>query len=254
MELIYLRAQRDMEQKVGNDSRLEVGNERREAIKGNSIAVLGAEEHRTVTADRKVQLKASDYLQISGSSHHQIGEALVIETGEHVHIKAGANLVLDAGASITLKAGGHHVVIGAGGVFSSSEVEVGGSPVMGMAAHALLPGTVAGLLATVVPEPVEEDELEEEEEEVEEEGITLRIGVFFDGTGNNKANSETVAACFAPDANLEEAAEEVRKYCATYGYDGNGSSPDNSYGNDVSNIARLYERRLQELSATRLLN
>ncbi|EJM20869.1 Rhs element Vgr protein [Pseudomonas sp. GM18] len=240
-ELIYLRAERDMTQKVENDSRLDVGNERRETIKGNSIAVLGAEEHRTVTADRKVQLKASDYLKVDGSSHTRIGETLVVETGEHVHIKAGASLVLDGGASITLKAGGHHIVIDADGVFSSSEIEDGGSPVAGMAAHALLPGTVAGLLASVAPAPLEEDELEEEEEEVEEEGITLRIGVFFDGTGNNKANSETVAACYAPDANLAEAAEEIQKHCAAYGYDGNGSSPDNSYGNDVSNIVRLYK-------------
>ncbi|PSS44336.1 type VI secretion system tip protein TssI/VgrG, partial [Pseudomonas sp. BBP2017] len=36
-ELIYLRAQRDLAQKIANDSRLEVGNERRETIKGNSI-------------------------------------------------------------------------------------------------------------------------------------------------------------------------------------------------------------------------
>ncbi|WP_033048743.1 type VI secretion system tip protein TssI/VgrG [Pseudomonas sp. GM21] len=240
-ELIYLRAQRDLEQKVENDSRLEVGNERRENIKGNSIVVLGAEEHHTVTEDRKTQLKASDYLQIAASSYTRVGEALVVEAGEHVHIKAGASLVLDAGASITLKAGGHHIVIDADGVFSSSEIEVGGSPGAGMAVHALLPGTVAGLLAPVVPASLEEDELEEEEEEVEEEGITLRIGVFFDGTGNNKANSETVAACYSPDANLAEAAEEIQKHCAAYGYDGNGSSPDNSYGNDVSNIVRLYK-------------
>ncbi len=33
-ELIYLRAQRDMEQKIEHDSRLEVGNERRETIQG----------------------------------------------------------------------------------------------------------------------------------------------------------------------------------------------------------------------------
>jgi type VI secretion system secreted protein VgrG len=246
LELIYLRAQRDMEQKVGNDSRLDVGNERREAIKGNSIAVLGAEEHRTVTADRKVQLKANDYLQIAGSSHNQIGEAWVVEAGEHVHIKAGAHLVLDAGASITLKAGGHHVVIDAGGVFSSSEVEVGGSPGTGMAAHALLPGTVAGLLAAVVPEPPsseenESDELEEEEEEVEEEGITLRIGVFFDGTGNNRSNSEMVAGCYARDVNLLEEAEDILQFCQARGYDGKGNTPDNSYGNDTSNVAKLYE-------------
>ena len=249
LELIYLRAQRDMEQKVGNDSRLDVGNERKETIKGNSISVLGAEEHRTVTADRKVQLKASDYLQVWGSSHNQIGEALVVEAGEHVHIKAGANLVLDAGASITLKAGGHHVVIDAGGVFSSSEVEVGGSPVTGMAAHALLPGTVAGLLAAVVPEPLEEDqldELEEEEEEVEEEGITLRIGVFFDGTGNNRSNSEMVAGCYARDVNLLEEAEDIQRFCEAYGYDAKGNTPDSSYGNDTSNVAKLHDLYLDD--------
>jgi type VI secretion system secreted protein VgrG len=243
-ELIYLRAQRDLEQKVINDSRLEVGNERRETIKGHSITVLEAEEHRTVMADRKVQLKASDYLQVAGDSHTRVDETLVVEAGQHLHIKAGTHLVLDAGESITLKIGGQHIVINADGIFSSSEMEIGGSPVAGMAAQALLPGAMAGLLVSVARAPLEEgesDELEEEEEEVELEGITLRIGMFFDGTGNNKANSETVAACYAPDANLAEAAEEIQKHCAAYGYDGNGSSPDNSYGNDVSNIVRLYK-------------
>lgn len=248
-ELIYLRAQRDLDQKVVNDSRLEVGNERRETIKGHSITVLEAEEQRTVMADRKVQLKASDYLQIAGSSHIRIGEALVVEAGEDVHIKAGANLVLDAGASITLKAGGHHIVIDAGGVFSSTEIETGGTPGTSVSANPLLPGAVAVLAlapSMTSAQHLVDGELEEEEEEVELEdevpsGITLRIGMFFDGTGNNKANSETVAACYAPDANLADAAEEIQKHCAAYGYDGNGSSPDNSYGNDVSNIARLYD-------------
>ncbi|UVM24220.1 PAAR domain-containing protein [Pseudomonas wadenswilerensis] len=84
--------------------------------------------------------------------------------------------------------------------------------------------------------------LEEEEEEVEvDDGVTLRIGVFFDGTGNNLANSATVAQCFARDVELEEEAEEVRRHCARYGYDGQGNVPDNSYGNDMTNVARLYE-------------
>lgn len=73
-----------MEQKVENDSRLEVGNERRETIKGNSIAVLEAEEQRTVTADRKVQLKANDYLQVASSSHTRVGQTLVVEAGQEV--------------------------------------------------------------------------------------------------------------------------------------------------------------------------
>ncbi|WP_448725609.1 type VI secretion system tip protein TssI/VgrG [Pseudomonas farris] len=243
-ELIYLRAQRDLDQKVVNDSRLEVGNEHRVTIKGDRITVLGAEEHLTITSNRKTQVNANDCLHVSGDSHTRVDETLVVEAGEHVHIKAGAYLVIDGGESLSLRVGGQHIVLNADGIFSSNAIEVGGSPKPGTAAHTLLQGAEAGLLLSVAPAPpVDEtsDELEEEEEEDELEGITLRIGMFFDGTGNNKANSETVAACYAPDANLAEAAKEIQKHCAAYGYDGNGSSPDNSYGNDVSNIVRLYE-------------
>jgi type VI secretion system secreted protein VgrG len=243
-ELIYLHAQRDMEQKVGNDSRIEVGNESRVTIKGDRITVLGSEEHLTITSDRKIQVSGNDYLHVAGESHTRADETLVIEAGQHVHIKAGTHLVISAEESLSITVGDQHIVLNADGIFSSSAIDVGGAPTPGTAVHTLLQGAAAGLLVFVAPEPSEEnesDELEEEEEEVEEEGITLRIGMFFDGTGNNKANSETVAACYAPDVNLAEVAEEIQKHCAAYGYDGNGSSPDNSYGNDVSNIVRLYK-------------
>jgi type VI secretion system secreted protein VgrG len=224
-ELIYLRAQRNLEQTVLNDSRLEVGNERRAIIQGD------------------------DSLQVAGNRHARIGKALIAEAGEQVHINAGTDLVLEAARSITLRVGDQHIVINGDGVFSSKVIEDGGSPASAMAARALLPGTAVDVLAPPAPLPSgnnASDELEEEEEEVElgdetPTGITLRIGMFFDGTGNNKANSETVAACYAPDADLADAAEEIQKHCAAYGYDGEGNSPDNSYGNDVSNIARLYE-------------
>ncbi|MEL7937009.1 PAAR domain-containing protein [Pseudomonas delhiensis] len=84
-------------------------------------------------------------------------------------------------------------------------------------------------------------EEEEEEEEQEEAGIVLRLGLFFDGTGNNEANSAAAAGCFAADVGLAaEVAEDIRQYCAALGYDGQGGAPDNSYGNDLSNVARLY--------------
>ncbi|HEX4548904.1 type VI secretion system tip protein TssI/VgrG [Pseudomonas sp.] len=212
-ELIHVRAQRDMAQKIGNSLQLEVGNERRETISGNSYT--------------------------------RAGRSLDIEAGQQVLLKAGASVVLDAGASITLKAGGHHLVIDSGGIFSSTEIETGRKP-QNSETSLLLPGLDGALPSAPAVHERAEEELEEEEEEVDLEdetpgGITLRIGVFFDGTGNNKANSETVAACYAPDANLAEAAAEIQQHCATYGYDGDGNSPDNSYGNDVSNIARLYE-------------
>ncbi|MPQ85867.1 type VI secretion system tip protein VgrG [Pseudomonas sp. MAFF 730085] len=153
-ELIYLRAQRDMEHRVENDSRLHVGNERKEIIKGNSVVVLEAQDQRTVTADRKTRLKANDYLCVANSSHTRVGQTLVAEAGQEVHLKAGARLILDAGASITLKAGGQHIVMGAGGIFSSCEIQLGGAPMPGTPANPILPGALTALLAPAELPPV----------------------------------------------------------------------------------------------------
>lgn len=47
---------------------------------------------------------------------------------------------------------------------------------------------------------------------------------------------------------MTDVAEAVREHCAKYGYDGEGSSPDNSYGNDLSNVARLYDLYLDDVA------
>ncbi len=82
--------------------------------------------------------------------------------------------------------------------------------------------------------------LEEEEEEEEldsRQSVTLRIGVFFDGTGNNAGNSAIGAQCRASDIGLGDVeARAVVQRCEAHHLD-----PDSSYGNDVSNIWRLYE-------------
>ena len=55
------------------------------------------------------------------------------------------------------------------------------------------------------------------------------------------ANSEAAAGCYAVNLGLQpQAAEDIRQHCAAFGYDGKGGSPDNSYGNEVTNVARLY--------------
>ncbi|WDU60414.1 type VI secretion system tip protein TssI/VgrG [Pseudomonas poae] len=127
-ELIYLRAERDLEQQVGHDSRLEVAGERLEIIRGSSTVHLESEEHRHVTGDRKVVLKASDHLDVQGDSRTHVGRTLVLEAGQQLHVKAGASLVIDAGTQLSLKAGGEHLVIQAGGIFSSRPIIQGGSP------------------------------------------------------------------------------------------------------------------------------
>jgi type VI secretion system secreted protein VgrG len=126
-ELIYLRAQRDLEQQVGHDSRLEVAGQRREIIRGLSTVHLENEEHRHVSGDRKTVLKASDQLDVQGDSRTHIGQTLVLEAGQQLHLKAGASLVIDAGTQLSLKAGGEHLVIQAGAIFSSRPITLGGS-------------------------------------------------------------------------------------------------------------------------------
>ncbi len=76
-------------------------------------------------------INADDLLQVSGTSSQTLG-ALVIQAGQQAHVTA-SNVVIDAGMSLTLSAGGHHVVINAGGIFSSVPIVQGGAPLPGLA-------------------------------------------------------------------------------------------------------------------------
>ncbi|MDL2186777.1 type VI secretion system tip protein TssI/VgrG [Pseudomonas sp. ChxA] len=146
-ELIYLRAQRDLEQWVGHDSRLEVAGERREIIRGLSTVHLDGGEQRHISADRTIVLGTNDRLDVQGDSQTHIGQSMVIQAGQQIVLKAGASLVIDAGAQLSLKAGGEHLIIQAGGIFSSRPVTLGGLPPLTPSAS-LLPTVDAPSLST----------------------------------------------------------------------------------------------------------
>ncbi|MBC3956033.1 MULTISPECIES: T6SS phospholipase effector Tle1-like catalytic domain-containing protein [Pseudomonas] len=61
--------------------------------------------------------------------------------------------------------------------------------------------------------------------------VTVRVGLFFDGTGNNRINSRIGADC---QALMEVNGDRHIKECA-----GRHADPGSSYSNDLSNIARL---------------
>ncbi|VVN82936.1 type VI secretion system tip protein VgrG [Pseudomonas fluorescens] len=148
-ELIYLRAQRDMEQRIENDSRLEVGNEQHTTVKGDSVTVLQATEHRTTRGDRQTQIKANDYLQVAGNSHTHVDQSLAFGAGRAVVIEADL-IILKAGTKFTIEAGGEHLQVGGGGIFGSSEFQVGGAPLRIPAASIAMPRSIDGL--SVPPE------------------------------------------------------------------------------------------------------
>ncbi|NUU39230.1 type VI secretion system tip protein TssI/VgrG [Pseudomonas sp. C2B4] len=260
-EQIYLHAQRDWDENIERDQKIRIGNERHDTVEDHAFSEFKAEEHRTTHLDRKTEARASDHLSVGDTRHVKVGTAQFVEAGQEIHYHAGEKVVVEAGMELTAKAGGSFVKVDAGGVtVSGAEMKLnsGGAPGVGTGIQILgplIPGAaaaaMAGRLLSGAPVgelpasldldvPVEE-ELEEEEEEVELEEITLRIGVFFDGTGNNRNNSERVYGCFARDVELEDLAEDIRQFCASHGYDGKGSSPDNSFGNDISNVARLHD-------------
>lgn len=77
-------------------------------------------------------------------------------------------------------------------------------------------------------------------------GVTVRIGLFFDGTGNNKVNSQIAADCRAQALNNDSGHSAA---CA-----GRHANPASSYANDVTNIARLSELYSLRLKAHQTAN
>ncbi|WP_181296368.1 DUF2235 domain-containing protein [Pseudomonas sp. Q2-TVG4-2] len=63
--------------------------------------------------------------------------------------------------------------------------------------------------------------------------LALRIGVFFDGTGNSATNTALGMACGAHHPIRKE---DLEASCKPY-----MANPDSSYGNDVTNIKKLSE-------------
>ncbi|MEO4012821.1 type VI secretion system tip protein TssI/VgrG [Pseudomonas rossensis] len=160
-EQIYLRAQRDIEQLILNDSDTKIGNDRREQITrdshslisndrfeqvdNHSASLIKGDELHTTQGVRNTVIGGNELITITGNSSTTAGGTLVIQAGSQAHVTA-ANVVINAGTSLTLQAGGQHIVINSSGIFSSVAIVEGGSPVAG------LPGQAA---LSVVPQAAE---------------------------------------------------------------------------------------------------
>jgi type VI secretion system secreted protein VgrG len=130
-EKIYLRAQRDIEQLILNDSHSQISHDRFEQVGNDSTTLIEGKELRTHQGVRSTVINADDLVTVSGTSSLSAG-SLVIQAGQQARVTA-SNVVLDAGMSLTLSAGGHHIVINAAGIFSSVPIVEGGAPLAGIA-------------------------------------------------------------------------------------------------------------------------
>ncbi|MCU1760459.1 type VI secretion system tip protein VgrG, partial [Pseudomonas sp. 14P_8.1_Bac3] len=124
-EKIYLRAQRDIEQLILNDSHSVIKNDRFEQVDRNSDSLITGEERHKTQGTRSTLIGADELLTISGNSSTTSAGSLVIHAAQQAHLTA-TDVVINGDASLTLTAGGYHLVINASGIFSSEPIVVGG--------------------------------------------------------------------------------------------------------------------------------
>ncbi|APC19457.1 hypothetical protein BLL42_27365 (plasmid) [Pseudomonas frederiksbergensis] len=163
------------------------------------------------------------------------GSVLTMGAMSSVKINGQAALVTGSQGTHgdTITGGSSTIIIG--NSFTPAPV----APVSPMPVHQVEPSSYLppGAATARTPATAADDsvlEEEEEEEELDEEkpvGITLRIGVFFDGTLNNANNSALGQLCGATHAIKPE---DLDASCRPYMAD-----PDSSYANDESNIKKL---------------
>ncbi|MBD8263342.1 T6SS phospholipase effector Tle1-like catalytic domain-containing protein [Pantoea agglomerans] len=70
-------------------------------------------------------------------------------------------------------------------------------------------------------------------------GITLTVGVFFDGTGNNRVNSDDLRLAYAHCAGL--VGEERARACAKYEEHARAGLGNGSWQGGITNISRLFD-------------
>ncbi|MFW0754224.1 type VI secretion system tip protein TssI/VgrG [Pseudomonas sp. H11T01] len=131
-EKIYLRAERDFEQLIRNNSDSQIDNNRSEQVGRNSASLIKGDELHTTQGLRNTVIGGNELISITGSSSTAAGGTVVIKAGTQAHVTA-TNVVIDAGMSLTLQAGGQHIVITPGGIFSSVPIVQGGAPLAGIA-------------------------------------------------------------------------------------------------------------------------
>lgn len=147
-EKIFLRAQRDIEQLILNDSHTRIGNDRHEQINRDSHSLVGndrfeqvgrnssslieGDELHTTQGERNTRIGGNELLSITGAGSITVDGAWVVQAGSQARVTA-TNVVVDAGMSLTLKAAGQHIVINSAGIFSSVPIVQGGAPVAGIA-------------------------------------------------------------------------------------------------------------------------
>jgi type VI secretion system secreted protein VgrG len=123
-EQVFIQAERDMDERVKNESRLIVGANRHETIGKSLQEDIGENWHTNVGKDLVLAVGGDHAENLQGASstkvgsNHQVktGEKFAYDAGTEIHLKAGMKVVIEAGVQLSLVASGNFVDIGPAGV------------------------------------------------------------------------------------------------------------------------------------------
>lgn len=111
-EQLYLRAERDLEQRVRRDLVAWMGRDRHAIVVRDSVEQVGGDVQVQIGGDRRERIGGRLSVAAARGLLLDGGPKSSLHGGADVHIKAGMNVVIEAGANITLKAGGTFLSIG----------------------------------------------------------------------------------------------------------------------------------------------
>jgi type VI secretion system secreted protein VgrG len=139
-EQVFIHAQHDMDTRVKNIMKRDIGADRHTHIGGNDISkidksvfleivenesnTVGANKAETIGADHDHLVKGNQNADVNGTASLTVGQKLqqkvgtnaALEAGQEIHLKAGMKVIIEAGMQITLKGPGGFVDIGPAGV------------------------------------------------------------------------------------------------------------------------------------------
>jgi len=115
-EQIFINAEKDMDQRVENDSREFIGNDRSLIVTQHQKEKVGGDQHSQVTGNRNEKVGQNLSLQVGQNLYEKTGTNFAHEAGQEIHLKAGMDVVIEAGVQLTIQASGGFINIGPAGI------------------------------------------------------------------------------------------------------------------------------------------
>lgn len=164
-EQIFINAQKDIDVRVGHDSRAWVEQDSSLIVKRDRMEQTGRSHHAHVKKDRVAEIAGDDNLKVTGKQAIQIqgSQSLKVDSSvaesfqshsaqvaTNYYLDAGANVVVEAGAMITLKVGGNYITVSPAGVAIVGTIVLinSGGPQASGAAASLVPPIAVQQAAT----------------------------------------------------------------------------------------------------------